>query len=245
MSNSQLTFKTSSALIALSGGVDSAVLLALAVSSGLNVHAATIVSEFTPKAEAQIAEAFAKRLGVPWHPIRVSLLSDERVRKNQPERCYLCKTIIMKEMNNLAEALGLEAVMDGTHLDDIASQDRLGVLALKEQHIISPFVDAGVSKKDILDIAKSLDIEPLPPSACLATRIPFGVELTKESLLLVDEAETALRNSGIRGILRVRVDSGNATVEVESSVLETAKLYENKLKQLGLRNISYRVYGGV
>lgn len=235
-------FPERSALIALSGGVDSAVLLAKAKAAGVTLHAATVISEFTPGREVTAAEALAKRFAVPWHPIRISILADADIRQNLPERCYLCKRIIMQEMLSLAERLSLEAVFDGTHADDLAAGNRPGVRALQELGIISPFARAGAGKADILRWAKELGIEAVPPSACLATRIPQGTSLTEELLSTVDAAETILRDGGVSGILRVRFDGTRAVVETLPAVRETAKIYEQKLKQLGIEEVSYRDY---
>ncbi len=238
-------FHHKSALVALSGGVDSALLLVLAKEAGLEVHAATVLSEFTPAAEIMTAKNFAESCGILWHPIKISILEYSEIQNNPPERCYLCKKIIMQEMKKIAASLGLEAVYDGTHADDIAAGNRPGVQALKELGIISPFADAGVSKAKILEEAVRRNISSPPPSACLATRIPHGTQLTAEALAIVDAAETTLRNGGVTGILRVRLtEGGGAVVETENPMQETAKIYEDKLKQLGLTTVSYRDYRG-
>ena len=234
-------FPSKSALIALSGGVDSAVLLAKAKEAGLTIHAATVISEFTPNAEIKAAEELAARFGVPWHPVCLGLLVFEDIRKNPQERCYLCKKIIMREMKKLALRLDMAEVFDGTHADDL-TKTRPGIRALKEEGIISPFALAGIGKAEILEEAKRLGIKAAPPSACLATRIPFGTVLTEELLETVDAAEAILRDGGVKGILRVRLCGTRAVVETEPSARQTAKLYENKLKQLGIREISYRDY---
>ena len=234
-------FQANSALIALSGGVDSAVLLARAKEAGLTLHAATVISEFTPSAEIKAAEELAARFDVPWHPVCLGLLVFEDIRQNPLERCYLCKKIIMREMKSLALRLDMEAVFDGTHADDL-SKDRPGIRALKEEGIISPFALAGIGKADILSEAKRLGISAAPPSACLATRIPFGTVLTEELLETVDAAEVILRDGGVLGVLRVRIDGRRAVVETAPAARQTAKLYENKLKQLGIEEVSYRDY---
>ena len=223
-------FPAKSALIALSGGVDSAVLLAKAKEAGVVLHAATVISEFTPNAEIKAAEELAARFDVPWHPICLGLLVFEEIRENPPERCYLCKKIIMREMKKLARLLGMEAVFDGTHVDDL-TKARPGIRALEEEGIISPFALAGIGKAEIISEAKRLGINAAPPSACLATRIPFGTTLTEELLEKVDAAECILRDGGVEGILRVRICGTQAVVETETQARQTAKRYENKLKQ--------------
>lgn len=234
-------FPAKSALIALSGGVDSAVLLAKAKEAGVVLHAATVISEFTPNVEIKAAEELAARFDVPWHPICLGLLVFEEIRENPPERCYLCKKIIMREMKKLARLLGMEAVFDGTHVDDL-TKARPGIRALEEEGIISPFALAGIGKAEIISEAKRLGINAAPPSACLATRIPFGTTLTEELLEKVDAAECILRDGGVEGILRVRICGTQAVVETETQARQTAKIYENKLKQLGIEEVSYRDY---
>ena len=240
-------FPERSVLVALSGGVDSAVLLAKAKEAGLSLQAATVISEFTPVREVAAAEALAKRFGIPWHPIHISILSEEDIRMNPADRCYLCKKIIMREMVTLAECLGLEAVFDGTHADDVAAGNRPGIRALQELGVISPFARANAGKADILRWAEERGIEAHPPSACLATRIPQGTELTQELLAVVDAAENILRDGGVSGILRVRFDGTSAVVETLPAVRETAKIYEQKLIQLGITKVSYQDYisGGI
>jgi uncharacterized protein len=147
----------------------------------------------------------------------------------------------MREMKKLARLLGMEAVFDGTHVDDL-TKARPGIRALEEEGIISPFALAGIGKAEIISEAKRLGINAAPPSACLATRIPFGTTLTEELLEKVDAAECILRDGGVEGILRVRICGTQAVVETETQARQTAKIYENKLKQLGIEEVSYRDY---
>ncbi|MDO5846174.1 MAG: hypothetical protein Q4Q04_04530 [Methanocorpusculum sp.] len=174
--------------------------------------------------------------------MRISLLAEPELCKNPPERCYLCKKIIMGRLKELAAELGLDAVFDGTHADDLCGADRPGIAALKELGIVSPLAAAGIGKEEILKIARERNIPAPPASACLATRIPAGSELTAEKLRLVDRAEQALREAGVTGILRVRLTAGRACVEVEPEMLKSAELYEDKLKHMGLENIAVGEY---
>ena len=224
-------------LIALSGGVDSAVVLALAVDSGIPVAAATVVSEFTPQREISVAKDLAKRFGVPWHKVAVSLLSDERIACNPENRCYLCKKRMMRALQETAASLGFSVVYDGTNKDDIASGTRPGIAALKELQIASPL--AGMTKAEVIAAAEKHGIVVRPPSACLATRIPFSTELTVSDLARVDSAENLLRDAGVTGILRVRLaDAGGVVIEVEEPMLAAAKRASAELA--GVRDI--RVY---
>lgn len=209
-------------LVALSGGVDSAVVLALAVDAAIPVEAATIVSEFTPQREIAVAKELAKRFGVPWHKVPVRLLENPDIAKNPENRCYLCKKTIMSALQKTASSRGFSVVYDGTNKDDIASGTRPGIAALQELHIKSPL--AAMTKDEVIAEAEKHGITVRPPSACLATRIPFNTELTVSALARIDEMENQLRDAGITGMLRVRAaDASGVVIEVEEGMLEAAR----------------------
>lgn len=235
---SKILREYSPALVALSGGTDSMTLLAAFVKEGLPVCAATIRSEFTPPDEVTRAEHFARRLGVNWTVIDVSVLSEENLRFNPQDRCYICKKLIMKK---ILEAADGRTVCDGTHADD-AAEERPGRKALKELGIVSPFALAGIGKKEIYALAKELGVPVIPSSSCLATRIPFGEEITEDDLKKIADAEAFLRKKGIIGMLRVRLSSGRAVIETEKNEMANAELYTDDLKTFGFSTISFSEY---
>lgn len=226
------------ALIALSGGTDSMTLLAAFVKEGLPVSAATVRSEFTPPEEIVRAELFARKLGVEWRVIDVSVLSDEHLRSNPEDRCYLCKKQIMQTLLFAADG---KTVCDGTHADD-ADEERPGKKALKELGIVSPFALCGIGKRGIISIAKELGVTVYPASSCLATRIPFGEEITEENLKIIAESEAFLRKKGIQGVLRVRLCGRDAVIETERNEIVRAALYTEDLKTFGFTTISFKEY---
>lgn len=232
-------------LIALSGGQDSLVLLATAKALDLPVAAATIVSEFAVPGETERADAICRKLGVSWYPIEIQLLEDAAIRSNPVDRCYLCKQQLMRPLLNLADGLG-SRVCDGTHADD-SPKERPGYAVLQQLGICSPFAEAGLGKADILSLADTLGILRIPPSSCLATRLPFGVTITAERLNLIAAAETLLRDQGISGILRVRLIAEDTVVEVEAWEMQKALSLLDRLKGLGFSHVRVAGYaaGGV
>ncbi|MDD4133351.1 MAG: TIGR00268 family protein, partial [Methanocorpusculum sp.] len=127
------------------------------------------------------------------------------------------------------------------HADDL-TEYRPGRAALIELGIISPFSLAGIGKAEIYALAKELGVPVTPPSSCLATRIPFGDEVTIEKLNKIAAAEDYLRNKGITGILRVRLVFRGAVVETEKHVMERAELYKDDLKIFGFSTIQVIEY---
>ena len=238
MTLSEILRENSPAVVALSGGTDSMTLLAAFVKEGLPVSAITIRSEFTVPEEIKWAEEFARKLGVEWKVIDVSVLSDERLQLNPPERCYICKKLIMTALLGTADG---RIVCDGTHADDSA-EDRPGRKALTELGIISPFVLAGIGKKEIYSLAKKLGVTIIPSSSCLATRIPLGEEVTEDNLKKIAETELFLREKGISGMLRVRLSSGHAIIETEKYERAGAELYTDDLKTFGFSTITFTEY---
>jgi len=232
-----------SALVAYSGGVDSALLLALAVEAlGQKAVAFTALSPAVAPDELEGARAVARQLGAR-HVEKVSReLEDPRYAKNPVNRCYFCKT----ELYNLAAAearsMGLRAVVSGTNADELGDY-RPGLKAADEHEVVQPLAEAGLTKSEIRELSKALGLPTWdkPQQPCLSSRIPYGTEVTAERLQQLAKAEMALRGLGLREF-RVRYHGEIARIELGEGELERllpvrAQAVE-ALKDAGFRYVS-------
>lgn len=204
-------------LVALSGGVDSAVLLALAVEAlgPSRVLAATAVSASVPSGELDDARAIARALGVRHEEVRTRELDNEAYRANRGDRCFHCRSEMFEVFRDLARDRGISAVAYGAIRDDLGD-DRPGMRAAEDRGVVAPLLEAGMGKEDVRALAAEagLAVGDKPASACLASRIPVGTEVTAERLRQVDVAESALRGLGLRQ-LRVRHHGDVARIELD------------------------------
>jgi len=211
-----------SILIAFSGGVDSALLLRVAseVLKKDCVLAVTARSDTTPSQELCEAMQFAAHLKVP-HLIFCSREMDSLdFTKNASDRCYVCKSIRFSDMCKLAKDRGITHVVDGTNLDD-HSDYRPGLRANQELGVRSPLSEAMLTKNDIRVLSRKLGLPTWnrPSSACLASRIPYGAEITARKLIQIDGCEDFIRNQSLAMQVRVRHHGDTARIEVEADCM--------------------------
>jgi len=209
-------------VVALSGGVDSALLLrACREARGPEaITAVTVVSELTPPWELEAARTVAVCLGVRHQVVRLALLDDPAVAANDPLRCYHCKRHIMAHLLAAAEALGGADILEGSHAGD--KEDlRPGSAAVREAGAASPLRDAGLDKEHIRALALRFELPnaDTPAESCLATRIATGVPLTLEALGRVRRAETSLRALGC-AVVRVRDHGRLARIQCDAKGLD-------------------------
>ena len=232
------------AAVAFSGGVDSAYLLAEArrILGGGNVLAVTAVSPVFPEREREEAKRLCGLLDVRQIEVAVELLELEAFKENPKDRCYSCKYAIMSAMKRAAEREGFSILLEGSNADD-AGDFRPGLAAIRELGIGSPLMDAGLTKKEIRERAREmgLPVWNKPSSACLASRIAYGEEITEEKVKAVEKAEEYLRSLGLCQ-LRVRVHEGIARIETEKArmglLLENRVEITEKLHALGFRYVT-------
>jgi uncharacterized protein len=205
-----------SALVAFSGGVDSALLAKVAHEALGDRSLALIVdSESYAREEKENAVAFARQLGVPFDVVVHSELADPSYAANPTDRCYFCRKGLSEVALDVARGRGFAVVAAGTNVDDLGDW-RPGTRALRENGVWQPFLELGMTKADVRAVAKrlALPVWDKPSMACLSSRIPYGEVITVEKLTRVGHAESFLRERGFRQV-RVRTfDGTKARVEV-------------------------------
>lgn len=218
-----------SALVAFSGGVDSALVLAVAVQvlGRDRVLAATAVSPSLPSWELEASQRCAQEIGVAHELVVTHEIDDPNYARNAPDRCYFCKTELYDLLVPLAAARGLQAVLNGLNWDDLGEY-RPGARAGAERGILSPLRDAGIGKAEVRAWAQEigLSVWDKPALACLSSRIPYGTPVTIEALRRVDAAERFIRDAGFR---QVRVRHHGTLARIEVSPDELARAFEQRV----------------
>ena len=209
-------------LVAYSGGVDSAYLLAEAHRAlGDGVLGVIARSPSLPASELEGALALAAEHGLPVRVVDTNEMEREAYRRNDGDRCYHCKTELFEHMVALAAAEGWRAIAYGAVTDDLGD-DRPGMGAARELEISAPLLESGLSKLEVRALAHQLGLRvwDKPQSACLASRIPHGEEVTVQKLRQVETAEAWLREHfGLR-VVRVRHFGQSARVETAPEEIE-------------------------
>lgn len=203
-------------LVAFSGGVDST-LLALVARDVLGEKTACVLidSPLVSRAAADAAKAIARRYTLALAIIPVPFPGEGGLAANPPDRCYRCKKVMARYLKEEARKRGFSCIADGAHLSDM-EEDRPGHAATTEEGIVHPFIEAGMTKEDIRDLLRMLDLpfHDRPSDSCLATRIPYGDAITPVKLRMIEEAEAYL--AGLcPGRVRVRIHGDLARIEVE------------------------------
>lgn len=205
-------------LVALSGGVDSAALLAVArgaLGDG-GVLAVTGRSDAVTDDEVADAAAVAAALGVEHLVITTNEIERAGYRENKGRRCFHCRTELFEQLARIASERGCDAIAYGAVVDDLGD-DRPGMEAATRFGVLAPLLDAGINKDEARAIARQagLPVHDKPASPCLASRVPIGIEVTPERLDRVRRAEAGLRNLGFR-VFRVRHHGEIARLELDA-----------------------------
>ncbi len=207
--------KLESAAVAFSSGVDSTFLLRVVHEElGEKCVAVTAMSCSFPKRELEEAKAFCRKEGIRHIIVESEELEIEGFSQNPRNRCYLCKRELFEKIGIIAEKEGLEAIMEGSNLDD-SGDYRPGFQAVAELGIESPLRKCDLNKQDIRALSKMLGLPTWEKQsfACLSSRFVYGETISKEKLAMVDKAEQLLLDMGFRQV-RVRIHDKMARIEI-------------------------------
>ncbi len=235
-----------SCAVALSGGVDSAVVAKAAYLALSNrALAITGASSSLAAGELEAAQAITRLIGIPHRIVHTDEFAQRSYTRNAPDRCYHCKTELYSQMERLLPELGVAAIVNGANADDDGDY-RPGMRAAGEHCVRSPLAECGLTKSDVRQLAAAweLPVWDKPASPCLSSRVAYGQEVTPQRLAMIDAAEQFLRQHGFR-ICRVRYHEGDlALVEVPREEVprlvepELLSAVEAELKRLGFRSVT-------
>lgn len=208
--------------VAYSGGVDSTLLLKIALDclGKPNVLAVMVSSPLVSQTELDESAEIAANLGSDLRVIKAAPLQIEKIARNQRDRCFFCKEYLLGLITDLASVEGYEAVVEGSNVSDIDDY-RPGMEAVRKFDLVrSPFIECGVTKMEIRTLARSLSLDNWnkPSQACLASRFPYGTRLEADSLAKVAAAEHLIKQMGIKQI-RVRYHGDLARIEISPKEL--------------------------
>jgi uncharacterized protein len=219
-------------LVAFSGGVDSSVALAAAVRAlgPANTAAVTAVSPSLAAAELAAARAFCAALGVEHHTPATGELDVADYRRNDPRRCYFCKSVLLDTARELAVSHGFAVVVTGTNASDVTAGFRPGIRAAAERGARTPLADLGLTKPAVRAIARlwQLSTWDKPAAPCLASRVAYGITVTPARLARIERAEGAVRSRrrargrAIRD-LRVRDLGEQVRLELDAEAVDEAR----------------------
>ncbi len=231
--------------LAFSGGIDSTLLLYLCRE--MNILALTFESNFQTKKEIELTKELCAKYGVEQIIIKQDVFENPIILNNPKDRCYHCKKFLFQNAVKIAQEKGIQHIIDGTNFDDL-NVYRPGRKALKELGIISPFADFKITKHEIRTYAKICGIEIFskPSSPCLATRFPYGTQLTQEKLTMVENGEQILKDFGF-DCCRLRIHNDIARIEVLlenfTELLQNKEQIISELKRLGIKYITLDLDG--
>ncbi len=232
-------------LIAYSGGVDSAY-LAWAAHQALGGKMLAVIADSPSLARNHFTEAvaFARAHNIPLEVIKTVEMDNPDYVKNDPSRCFHCKSELFTKMEETRGRLGFENLAYGMNLDD-RGDFRPGQKAAQQYEVLAPLVEAELTKSDIRALAREADLQvwDKPASACLSSRVAYGNPVTRPTLLRIEQGEDYLRHLGFRQF-RVRDHAGLARIEIASEEMDqilSANLLQTlspEFKRLGFQFVT-------
>lgn len=234
-----------SVIIALSGGVDSA-LVAYAAYQALGSLALAVTADYKTLAQEELdsAKKICQEIGIKHTIISYDELENSDFVKNDQNRCFHCRSELSEHLIRLARKKNIAVIVDGTNIDDLGDY-RPGIVALQNNGIRSPLVESNFTKSEVRDTAKSvgLSVYDRPSNSCLASRIPWGQRVTAERLARIEVGETFVKQMVGAKQVRVRDINGMAKIEIGQDELDLLRLVNpvelaTKLKSIGFESVT-------
>jgi pyridinium-3,5-biscarboxylic acid mononucleotide sulfurtransferase len=246
------SYERPEALVAFSGGVDSATVVAVAARAlgPQAVSAVTAVSPSYPSGELDVARSVARAIGVKHRTVETNEVERETYARNDAMRCFHCKNELYATLETVCEEAGSDVVvLSGANADDLADF-RPGLMAAEGFGVRSPLLEERVSKEATRDMARALglSVAEKPALACLSSRVAFGVRITPNLLARIDTAEQLVRGLGFDQV-RVRHLGSTASVEVSSEDIERLEAHPRwmevatRLRLLGWQEVAIEPEG--
>lgn len=246
-----LVYAQGDMLVAFSGGVDSSLILKLAVQAaaktGHQVYGIMMHTMLHPMGEVEDARVTAEQIGAEFRVLEIDELKGADILDNPVDRCYRCKKYLFRNLIEEGEKLGVSVMMEGTNEDDLHVY-RPGLRAIRQLGIHSPLAEAGMTKAEVRKLAGELgvSVSNKPSMPCLATRFPYGTRISYEAMRKVDEGEVFIRSLGFYNV-RLRIHNDVARIEVDVNemphLLEHCEQIVAKLKNLGYDYITVDLEG--
>lgn len=246
-----LVYAQGDMLVAFSGGVDSSLILKLAVQAAAKtrhqVYGIMMHTMLHPMGEVEDARVTAEQIGAEFRVLEIDELKGADILDNPVDRCYRCKKYLFRNLIEEGEKLGVSVMMEGTNEDDLHVY-RPGLRAIRELGIHSPLAEAGMTKAEVRRLAGELgvSVSNKPSMPCLATRFPYGTRISYEAMRKVDEGEAFIRSLGFYNV-RLRIHNDVARIEVDVNemphLLEHCEQIVAKLKNLGYDYITVDLEG--
>jgi uncharacterized protein len=237
-----------SVVVAYSGGVDSALVAAVAAQElGSRALACIGASPSYPRRELEAATRLADECGIRYRVVDTREHLDSEYRANAADRCYHCKSELYERLRTVADEEGISVIVDGNNADDVG-HDRPGMTAAEDQGVRSPLREIGIGKEMVRRLAQSLELPvwDKPAMACLASRVPHGTPVEPELLARIERAEDVLASLGFRQF-RVRHHGDVARIELLADdlprALELRKSIIEPIQRLGYRFVTLDLSG--